>query len=62
MLETETRMIRILPEDAICATGLTLNLCRQFGEHSPKLRSGMRDHNFFGSSFSVRPARCSAKA
>jgi hypothetical protein len=33
-LETNTRMIRILPEDAICATGLTLNLCRQFGAFS----------------------------
>src|SRR3989338_4380468 len=61
-LETKTRLIRVLPEDSICATGLTLNLCRQFGEHFPELRSGVRDHNFSGSSFSVRPARCSVKA
>ncbi len=61
-LETKTRLIRVLPEDPICSTGLTLNLCRQFGEHFPELCSGVRGHNFSGSSFSVRPARCSANA
>jgi hypothetical protein len=40
-LETETRMIRILPDEAICPARLTLNLCRQFGEHFPELRSGV---------------------
>jgi hypothetical protein len=49
-------MIRVLPEGAICTAGLTLDFCRQFAEHFPELRSGMGDHNFSGSSFSVRPA------
>jgi hypothetical protein len=40
-LETKTPMIRILLEDAICTTGLTLNLRRQLGKHFPKLLSGM---------------------
>src|SRR5262249_45992626 len=60
--ETKARLIRVLPENSICSTGLTLNLCGQFGKHFPELRSGMRDHNLSGSSFSVRPARCSANA
>jgi hypothetical protein len=32
-LETKTRLIRILSEDSIGSTGLTLNLYAQFGEH-----------------------------
>jgi hypothetical protein len=61
-LETKTRLVRVLSEDTICAAGLTLNVWRQFGKHLPELRSRMRYHNFSGSSFSVRPARCSANA
>src|SRR5262249_40592645 len=61
-LEPKTRLIRVLSKDSICSTRLTLNLCRQFGEHFSELCSGMRDHNLSGSSFSARPARCSANA
>jgi hypothetical protein len=40
-LETKAHMIRILPKDSICPTSLALNLCGQFGEHFPELRSGV---------------------
>jgi hypothetical protein len=40
-LEMKTRMMRILAEKPVCPAGLTLDLCRQFGEQFPELRSCM---------------------
>ena len=56
--ETEDSRLR----RRLLVTSLTLNLWRQFGKHFPERRSSMRCHSFSGSSFSVRPALCSANA
>ena len=57
LLELETRMEWIDPEDAVGSSGPTLNLGRQPAKRLPKAFVRVRVHILSGSTGLVRPAR-----